>query len=648
MKTILSLRRHHYLKTVGIFLIAVALIVGTVSCNGGATYKLTMAVAPTGSGMATDEKNTSPYAKDTVVDIKAVANPGYEFVKWTSSAGGTFANANDEETTFTMPAQDVIVTAHFVAVYDLTMAVNPMGGGTTTPTGTNPYPEDTEVDIQAVATPPYQFVKWTATAGTLDDENEAETTFTMPAEDVIVTANFVGPLDHATAYWVGEATPPYIEEEVYLEDQFCAVNAYMLETAGFVIPAVKGHDDVTTPIMNPDHCLTVYYISCEEEPQAWQVTVSNQFGTQNLTVEGPYGLAVPTQNGGHEAPVGLDHYLLYEVIDYTYLDEVSVELNDQFLEEPQVYGVYEPVIFANPVKKTHGSEVTEIMNPDVHAVIYMTDMGEVDETVEVVNQFGEQALEVNGPFGLVVPSEKISWEQPLDHFKCYSAGWEDAPPPTFPVDVQLEDQFIADWLGESLNATVYEPWLFANPTNKVKIVGEEEVWTPISDPRNHLTFYYIDYEEDPQVWEVTVNNQFGNDQVLLVVGPYYLAVPTQKEDHNWPADLDHFLVYDVIDWFGSYPGVPVFLWDQFGEQPAKVYEPAYFAVPVQKTIIDSGEVTEIKGDEHLVFYWIDGGEFDTVVPVDNQFGPQLLYVWQEEYDLLGVPSEKIDWEHLLP
>ena len=115
MRRILSLREHPYLKRVCILLITVALIAGMISCDGGGgviKYDLTMAVAPDGSGTATDLTHASPYGAGTGVAIKAEANPGYEFVNWTAPAG-TFANANAAETTFTMPAQHVTITANF-------------------------------------------------------------------------------------------------------------------------------------------------------------------------------------------------------------------------------------------------------------------------------------------------------------------------------------------------------------------------------------------------------------------------------------------------------------------------------------------------------------------------------------------------------
>ena len=84
MKAIFSLRKHSYLKTIGTFLIAIALIAGVAGCEGEGEdeYELTMAVNPPGAGTATDETGASPYAEGTAVDIKAVPASGYQFVDW--------------------------------------------------------------------------------------------------------------------------------------------------------------------------------------------------------------------------------------------------------------------------------------------------------------------------------------------------------------------------------------------------------------------------------------------------------------------------------------------------------------------------------------------------------------------------------------
>lgn len=75
--------------------------------------------------------------------------------------------------------------------YVLTLAASPAGGGTATDvTGAACYEEGGIVAIRALATSCYEFVSWTAPAGTLTDPYAAETSFTMPGQHITVTANF--------------------------------------------------------------------------------------------------------------------------------------------------------------------------------------------------------------------------------------------------------------------------------------------------------------------------------------------------------------------------------------------------------------------------------------------------------------------------
>lgn len=404
MKTILSPRKDHYLKRVGIFLFVIALIVGMVGASCGTSgYELTITVTPAAGGTATDETKGSPYAEGTIVKIKAEAKTGYQFVSWTAPAG-TFGNANAASTIFAMPGADVTVTANFAAGYDLSMAVNPAGGGTATDLfDSTPYAAGTVVSIQAEADWGCQFVTWTAPAGTFADANAEQTTFTMPAQDVAVTANFQPPADHFKFYQADSET--YIGEAVHLEDEFGAVSATVGSCWGFGDPVEKVHDYVWTPIWSADRHFAVYNLSYEEEPQVWYVGVNNQFGETMLTVYGPVGLGVPTQQEGHDAPVALDYLLLYEVMEGRSVD-VVVDLNDQFGDETVT--VYEPAFFANPVRITHNGDVTEILYPEVHGVLYRIRGGDFQTEVQVVNQFGEQTLNVDDPVLLAVPSEKTS------------------------------------------------------------------------------------------------------------------------------------------------------------------------------------------------------------------------------------------------
>jgi hypothetical protein len=164
----------------------------TIPSLPGTSYSLTMAVSPAGTGNATDVTNASPYAAGVQVSIQAVAAPGHRFVNWTAPAG-SFTSASSATTAFTMPSQDVTVTANFEVggAYTLTMAASPVMGGTAYDvTGGSPYNEGEVVSIQAVAASGYQFAGWAAPAGSFANAYASATTFTMPAQNVVVTATF--------------------------------------------------------------------------------------------------------------------------------------------------------------------------------------------------------------------------------------------------------------------------------------------------------------------------------------------------------------------------------------------------------------------------------------------------------------------------
>ena len=60
------------------------------------------------------------YTVGTEIAVVAEANDGYVFKNWTSSEGGTFAEANSATTTFIMPGNDVTVTANFELISSAT------------------------------------------------------------------------------------------------------------------------------------------------------------------------------------------------------------------------------------------------------------------------------------------------------------------------------------------------------------------------------------------------------------------------------------------------------------------------------------------------------------------------------------------------
>jgi hypothetical protein len=217
----------------------------TIPALPTAAYALTMAASPAGTGTATDLTSASPYAAGVQVSIKAVPAAGYHFANWTAPAG-SFANANASQTTFTMPAQGVTVTANFAegSAYTLTMAASPITGGTATDvSGASPYVQGAVVNIQAVAVSGYRFANWTAPAGSFANASAAETTFTMPGQNTTVTANFeesgeytltmaASPIMGGTAYDV-TGTSPYNQGEV-VTVQAVAASGYQF--AGWAAP----------------------------------------------------------------------------------------------------------------------------------------------------------------------------------------------------------------------------------------------------------------------------------------------------------------------------------------------------------------------------------------------------------------------------
>ncbi|MDR1690441.1 MAG: leucine-rich repeat protein, partial [Candidatus Methanoplasma sp.] len=66
-----------------------------------------------GSGGVIEVGGSGNYAQNDVINITASANSGYVFRGWSSSAGGTFADASRISTTFTMPNNAATVTANF-------------------------------------------------------------------------------------------------------------------------------------------------------------------------------------------------------------------------------------------------------------------------------------------------------------------------------------------------------------------------------------------------------------------------------------------------------------------------------------------------------------------------------------------------------
>lgn len=144
----------------------------------GGTAQIDADAVPTSEVFVTYECPVSIFA-DT-------APAGKRFVRWTSDDGVVFANATSAETTFTMPAKNVVVTAVFEDI-DYTVTVT---DGTADKT-TAHYGDSVTITADEPEKGK-EFDKWTVTGlHTVGlDLTKPELTFTMPAGDVKATANY--------------------------------------------------------------------------------------------------------------------------------------------------------------------------------------------------------------------------------------------------------------------------------------------------------------------------------------------------------------------------------------------------------------------------------------------------------------------------
>ena len=131
------------------------------------------------------------YRPGESVTVNAVKPAESEFIKWTAT-GIEFAHPETAKQTFTMPANDVVLTASFteppVQMYNVTIE----GGNLVTPAGigdaSGEFEEGTSVVVKAAVPEGSEFVRWETTGITLPDNAGSEITFTMPACDVTLKA----------------------------------------------------------------------------------------------------------------------------------------------------------------------------------------------------------------------------------------------------------------------------------------------------------------------------------------------------------------------------------------------------------------------------------------------------------------------------
>ena len=572
MKAIFSLRRHGYVKTVSVFLIAVVLIAGIVGCEGEPVQYDLVIDSTTGGVVTGPGEGTFTYDEREVVDLVAIPDCGYVFDNWTGDTAG-IDDVNAAATNITMSA-DYSITANFEPVppdhykfYDVDYEGEPIT------IGTEVLLEDQFGTFEATVEDAISFGNPAEKEHTgvtpISDPNRHYTVYRLDswyAEDEWVTRNVeisnqfqdkveltvMGPvalavptqkeghemvecLNHYLLYWVQETEFPG-DVKVNLKDQFIpdgeevpVWGPYMF--ANPVKKTVVG--GTVSTIEDPDLHWVLYDIREESPSVDKTIQIANQFGDdQVLDLTYRDVLAVPSQKNVPPTPP-LDHFKCYQILPEAPLMVEDVEVWDQFHEDYVYTWVMEPWMFCNPVDKVHGTVETS-SNPDNHLTVYKLHGETLTDwwTVTVDNQFSDaavpQTLLVYGPVALAVPTQKVTpgdhgMPKYVDHYLLY----EVVEGVNVTATVDLDDQFP----GTAPGVEVTEPVYFANPALKGYLDLEPEMgmW----DPDEHLMFYRISDNDEFYGDDIELRNQFFPEEteyVDLIPVDQLLAVPSVKVD----------------------------------------------------------------------------------------------------------------------
>jgi uncharacterized repeat protein (TIGR02543 family) len=153
-------------------------------------YMVEVIIQPEDAGSVTGD---GIYNINDEVTLEATPIVGYEFFNW--RVDGLMVS-EDNPYTFTMPASDMLIAAHFkeegADVFTLTLLSDPDDLGALL-SGAGDYLEDDQVFITTTLIEGYLFVGWTGEVedvALLDDATALTTSFDMPGRDVTLTAAY--------------------------------------------------------------------------------------------------------------------------------------------------------------------------------------------------------------------------------------------------------------------------------------------------------------------------------------------------------------------------------------------------------------------------------------------------------------------------
>lgn len=170
------------------------------------TFELTVLVNPIGGGNVSLNGVTPPsyptvlkYVQGTLINLQALANGGFNFTNWTLFNHTLNPNNTSANASFNISQNDTLI-AHFTAVvnpdtFDLTVLVNPIGGGNVSLNGVTPpsypttikYVDGTLINLQALPNGGFNFTNWTLLNHTLNPNNtSANANFVITQNDTLL------------------------------------------------------------------------------------------------------------------------------------------------------------------------------------------------------------------------------------------------------------------------------------------------------------------------------------------------------------------------------------------------------------------------------------------------------------------------------
>ncbi|WP_304016922.1 stalk domain-containing protein [Fenollaria timonensis] len=296
------------------------------------TFTVTVNQSENGSVTA----NPASAAKDAEVTLTVTPAEGYELDKLTV-AGKTATNVTVTENKFTMPDEDVTVTATFKkkaepkpVEHKITIAETTNGTVTANPTNAA---KDAEVTLTVTPAEGYELDKLTVAGKTATNVTVTENKFTMPDEDVTVTATFKEkekptPVEHKII--IAETTNGKVIANPASAAKDAEVTLTVTPAEGYELDkltvAGKTATNVTVTdnkFIMPDEDVTItatFKKKAEPKPETKEYTISKAY-----TNHGSFTVSKSKAKAGETITVTAKPYSGYAVKNVYYIDDNNIK-----------------------------------------------------------------------------------------------------------------------------------------------------------------------------------------------------------------------------------------------------------------------------------------------------------------------------------